>query len=396
MTDTLTPTPSTLDLVDFETVRDDGVIETPETYTRLVELTPRPWLTASETTRNDIYAAFTRTLRGVRFPIQFLTYTSSVPITDYLDRFEAAHSPRDAHRAVAAARDATVTSEPPAPATRAGGPPDRDGQIPPGGSPAEEDHLPDEAPDGGSIVTTPERTPLPSESRLAGRDAMAPDDGDGDSERIGINSSPILAYGQLAHAQWVGQTIQTGTGRDRQYFVAVAVRKDGAPPASRSTLDDLRYTLQQFLPTRRDAIDPETEQQCLTELRSRAQQLAAKLPNTGVETAILTDRPSVLAVLYQYYHAEPARVTLDHAWLTHTDRNPDIDPTADASTTETETESPRTDDDPLDHVANTESEPGDDTESEPLGHNEPDVADVDGAAGATAVMPSGGDGDGSA
>lgn len=312
MTDPTTPMQSTLDLVDFETVRDDGVIETAETYTRLIELTPRPWLTASDSTRDAVYTAFTQALRGLRFPLQFLTYTSSVPIDEHLQRFEEVHSPQDAQRAVAAAHAvAADRGSSTAPAERA--PPDVT------------------TPDGGTMLDSDGETP------------PDPVDEQADSDNAGsVSNSPILAYGRLAHAQWLDQAVRTGTGRDRQYFVAVAVRKDGASPASRSTLEDIRYTLRQYLPVQRETVDTETEQQCLAELRGRARQVASSLPKTGVETEMLTNRPSVLEVLYQYYHAQPASVPLDHSWLTRTDRDPDLEPdvstAADAASADTATD----------------------------------------------------------
>lgn len=343
MTDLSTSTQSTLDLVDFETVRDDGVIDTPETYTRLIELTPRPWLTASESTRDSIYTAFTRALRGIRFPVQFLTYTSSVPIDAYLQRFEQVHTPRDAQPGVTGARTAVTDGDSPKTANNrrlleADADANADRHPDPDAQPDGADRPSGEATDGGVVDTVDGHTVTGTDgTSLARNNAAAADEVDG------VDGSPVLAYGRLAHAQWLEQAVQTGAGRDRQYFVAIGVRKDSAPPASRSTLEDLRYTIRQFRSTRRDSVDPETEQRCLSELRKRTQHLASSLPKTGVETEILTDRPSVLAVLYQYYHAEPARVTLDHAWLTRTDREPDPEPATDASVTETE--SPVLDDD---------------------------------------------------
>lgn len=302
MTDTATPTSSTLDVVDFETVRDDGVIETPETYTRLVELTPRPWLTAGEHTRDSVYTAFTQAMRGLRFPVQFLTYTSSVPVDTYLDRFDEAQSPSDLQRAMTAVRATT---------------PDGDAS-----DPTADDLSPGpEAPDGGVAIDMDTGQPVAAVDELAAVD-----------EADSVDGSPILAYGRLAHARWLRQIVETGGVRDRQYFVAVGVRKDGAPPAARSVLEDLRYTIRRFLPRQGDAVDPETEQQCLAELRKRTQQAESKLTKTDVQTEICTDRATVLEVLYQYYHAEPSSITLDHTWLTRTDREPDLDagPAADA------------------------------------------------------------------
>ena len=45
---------STLDLLNFENVRDGGVIETPTAYTMLVEIEPREWLTLSEERRTSL------------------------------------------------------------------------------------------------------------------------------------------------------------------------------------------------------------------------------------------------------------------------------------------------------------------------------------------------------
>ena len=67
---------STLDLVNFENVRDGGVVETPTAYAMLVEVEPREWLTLSEERRSGVYISFLTFLRGLQFPVQFLTMTT--------------------------------------------------------------------------------------------------------------------------------------------------------------------------------------------------------------------------------------------------------------------------------------------------------------------------------
>ncbi|WP_254824926.1 DUF7139 domain-containing protein [Haloglomus halophilum] len=84
---------STLDLMDFKNVRDGGVVETPTTYAMLVRVQPREWLILSEEHQESLYHSFMTFLRGVQFPTQILSVTTSYDPEPYLERFENIERP---------------------------------------------------------------------------------------------------------------------------------------------------------------------------------------------------------------------------------------------------------------------------------------------------------------
>ena len=83
---------STLDLMDFKNVRDGGVVETPTTYAMLLKIQPREWLILSEEHKESLYLSFMTFLRGVQFPVQFLSMTTAYDPEPYLRKFDEAES----------------------------------------------------------------------------------------------------------------------------------------------------------------------------------------------------------------------------------------------------------------------------------------------------------------
>jgi len=83
---------STLDLMDFKNVRDGGVVETPTTYAMLLKIQPREWLILSEDHKESLYLSFMTFLRGVQFPVQFLSMTTAYDPEPYLRKFDEAES----------------------------------------------------------------------------------------------------------------------------------------------------------------------------------------------------------------------------------------------------------------------------------------------------------------
>jgi len=84
---------STLDLMDFKTVRDGGIVETPTSYAMLIKVDPRDWLILSEERRESLYISFMTYLRGLKFPTQILSMTTVYDPEPYLSRFEMQETP---------------------------------------------------------------------------------------------------------------------------------------------------------------------------------------------------------------------------------------------------------------------------------------------------------------
>jgi hypothetical protein len=201
--------PNTADGLDFEYVRDDGVIVTPNGLARILEIEATPWLILDESSRASTIEAFERYLQGVGSRVQFL----SLPVPFDVD---------------------------------------------------------------------PHRSAL----RRCGSKTVA--------------ESSILQTGRDRHAQWLERVVRTGTVRDRRYFVVVSV------PAGETD----RKLLSRRGPPERDVDD------ALDELEARAESARTSLPRTGVDLSPLSDRSSVLEVLYRYYRNRSPPHDMDHGWLT--------------------------------------------------------------------------------
>ena len=170
---------STLELVHFENIRDQGIIETPTAYAMLLEVQPRDWLTLSEDKRSNIYVAYVTYLRGLTYPTQILSMTVPFDAEDYYEQFAR----------VPDIVDKTQNST----------------------ADAESDEAEIAAPDGG----------------------VAPLDAVGDS--------PLLEFGRLTHVEWLQQMLTDGQVRDRRFFVAVGLKKgEAGDEASEGLLNTVR------------------------------------------------------------------------------------------------------------------------------------------------------------
>ena len=257
---------STLDLVNFENVRDGGVVETPTAYAMLVEIEPREWLTLSEERRSGVYVSFLTFLRGLQFPVQFLTMTTEFDGEQYIEQFVGPESP-DAPTAVTT------------PVT------DFDGIVPDEARSDTNDSVGEvSATDGGVAAGT-------------GTDAVA--------------DSAVLEYGRIAHAEWLDRTLRMANIRDRRFFVAVAVEKGEDDSEGGSRFDGIRDALP--LPARSRSVD--AEEFYLDEVWARAQRVASQLPRTRVEANILDAREAVLDVLYRVYRGREPPMAFNHGML---------------------------------------------------------------------------------
>jgi len=257
---------STLDLVNFENVRDGGVVETPTAYAMLVEIEPREWLTLSEERRSGVYVSFLTFLRGLQFPVQFLTMTTEFDGEQYIEQFVGPES-SDASTAVTApmADPHGATSDKTTHST--------DASV---------DEV--SATDGGVATGT-------------GTDAVA--------------HSAVLEYGRVAHAEWLDRTLRMANVRDRRFFVSVAVEKGEDDSGGGSRFDGVRDALP--LPTRSRSVD--AEEFYLDEVWARAQRVASQLPRTRVEADILSSREAVLDVLYRVYRGREPPLAFNQGTL---------------------------------------------------------------------------------
>lgn len=253
---------STLDLVNFENVRDGGIIETPTAYAMLVEIEPREWLTLSEERRSGVYVSFLTFLRGLQFPVQFLTMTTEFDGEQYIEQFVGPESP--------SAPSGTAT-------------PERDTGRASG----------DEAGENTND----------SAGELSATDGGIPTDT--------VADSAVLEYGRVAHAEWLDRTLRLANVRDRRFFLAVAVDKGEADGDRRSRFGSIRTALP--LPTRSRSVD--TEEFYLDEVWARAQRVASQLPRTQVETHILDAREAVLDVMYRVYRGREPPIAFTQGTL---------------------------------------------------------------------------------
>jgi len=78
-----------LDQVPLKDVRSDGILVKEDGgLVALVEVSPRPWLTADQETEEATYGAFKAFWSSVSFPVQLLTITSLFDAEKYLSRIE--------------------------------------------------------------------------------------------------------------------------------------------------------------------------------------------------------------------------------------------------------------------------------------------------------------------
>jgi hypothetical protein len=257
---------STLDLVNFENIRDGGVIETPTAYAMLVEVEPREWLTLSEERRSGVYISFLTFLRGLQFPVQFLTMTTEFDGESYIEQFVGPESPS------APSGETTPVA-------------DSNGN----------------APDESSSDTS---SPVGEVSATDGGVAT-------ETTTDAVASSAILEYGRLAHAEWLDRTLRMANVRDRRFFVVVAVDKGEDDGESSGRFDGVRDAL----PLSTSAQSVDAEEFYLDEVWARAQRVASQLPRTRVEASILDSREAVLDVLYRVYRGREPPISFNHGTL---------------------------------------------------------------------------------
>ena len=76
---------NTIENLDFEAIHDDGVIETEEAYTLIIEIEARPWLILDTQSREAVYQSFSQFLMGVKSPIQIFTLPVPYDADEYID-----------------------------------------------------------------------------------------------------------------------------------------------------------------------------------------------------------------------------------------------------------------------------------------------------------------------
>lgn len=369
---TETATQSTLDAINVETVRENGIIETPTGYAMLVEIEPRDWLTLSEKQRSDLYTKFRTYLRGVDFPTQFLTLTTRFDADQYYDQIVGAEAPTADTDPLTEPIAARATDPPPAapdmaadPTTAAANPfdatPDDHADAHADAEPdtdtdAETDSDPDTDPETDSDPDTDAETDTHAEGsssggdrespagvspdrmsqgadgdpaateravEATGGDIPAPDGGEARGASNLIVESPLLEFGRHAHVGWLRSVVSGGDVRDRRFFVAVCVTKgDETDGRLRPHLDAIRDVLPGTGPTSTATNDDAY----LDEVWSRAQQIATKLPRTDVGTTVIDSRNAVMAILYHYYQGQKPPISFDHAALTRPDPTGLVDP----------------------------------------------------------------------
>lgn len=130
----------------------------------------------------------------------------------------------------------------------------------------------------------------------------------------------LLSLGRLKYQEWIQETLSTQRIKVRDYYIAVRVEQDhvaSAIPrgtaATRGRLGQFvaRFAsfggwLRGFVPGSGTSAPDEVETQCLKEVRTRQTELANALTqNTAVSAEPVTERSTVMDILYRYYnHAE--------------------------------------------------------------------------------------------
>lgn len=79
---------NTIENLDFQAVHDDGVIETEEAYTLIIEIEARPWLILDSQSRQAVYESFSQFLMGIKSPIQIFTLPIPYDAGDYIENLK--------------------------------------------------------------------------------------------------------------------------------------------------------------------------------------------------------------------------------------------------------------------------------------------------------------------
>jgi hypothetical protein len=113
----------------------------------------------------------------------------------------------------------------------------------------------------------------------------------------------VLKTGRDRYGQWLERVVREGEVRDRRHFIVLSVPAD---------TDDRTFS---FPGHSAEGAPIDT----IEELDARTENARTSLPRTGVEVSVLSDRQSVLEVLYRYYRGDTPPADLDHDWLTRRD-----------------------------------------------------------------------------
>ncbi len=76
---------NTIENAHFEAIHDDGVIETEEAFSLIVEVEPRPWLILDNKSREAVYQSYMQFLMGIKSPIQIFTLPVPYDADEYID-----------------------------------------------------------------------------------------------------------------------------------------------------------------------------------------------------------------------------------------------------------------------------------------------------------------------
>lgn len=338
-------TQSTLNLVDVESVRENGIIETSSVYAMLVKIEPRDWLTLSDEQRSTLYTKFLIYLRGIDFPTQLLTLTTRFDAEQYYDGVVGAESPTAIagthplspteppdHASTGASTDsgdqATATDRPAAPVAAT----DTEGDtavrdvVDVDESAADETAPPvDGAAESTNLTEREDTTTATQDGLPPDGNTPAPDGGEPAGVDNLIVESPLLEYGRHAHVGWLRTVVTGGNVRDRQFFAAVAVPK-GDQNDTDGRLHTHLATLRDALPGLGSTHHVTNEDAYLDEVWSRAHHVSTKLTRTDVGTTVLDARIDTLRVLYQHYRVQNAPIAFDHDALTRPDPTGLVDP----------------------------------------------------------------------
>lgn len=82
---------NTIDNLDFEAIHDDGVIETEDAFTLIIEVEARPWLILDNQSRQAVYQSFSQFLMGIKSPIQIFTLPVPYDAGEYVENLRTSN-----------------------------------------------------------------------------------------------------------------------------------------------------------------------------------------------------------------------------------------------------------------------------------------------------------------
>lgn len=129
----------------------------------------------------------------------------------------------------------------------------------------------------------------------------------------------LLQLGRSTYIDWLAESIGSRRVKVRDFYIAVRVESShvreqsyghASDAVAGSLLQRLVGRLTSMGSSIRSQMGSDTdagmiERQCISEVRTRQNEIAEALPRTGVKADVMDDRTEVLDVLYRYYnHAE--------------------------------------------------------------------------------------------